>query len=118
MGINYQYSDIEPEFIVCNRNLGRNEYTINFDVEELNEKERSEGKKFSYLTVILPAGNYGRDTVISTIIESRYSSDEMTAIINNYLLDDGDEESLAEFKEMQAWRRHAKDIADKFIAAI
>lgn len=118
MNINYQYSDVEPQFIVCNRNLGRNEYTINFDVEELNKKEQSEGKKYSYLTVTLPAGNCSRDTVISRIIESRYSSDEMTAIINNYLLDDGDEESLAEFKEMQAWRRHAKDIADKFIAVV
>lgn len=118
MNVNYQYSDIEPQFIVCNRNLGRNEYTINFDVEKLEKKERSEGKDYRYLTVKLPAGNYSRDTVISKIIESRYNSDEMTAIVNNYLLDDGEEESLAEFKEMQVWRRHAKDIADKFIAEI
>lgn len=118
MNINYQYSDVEPQFIICNRNLGRNEYTINFDVKELDKKQRSEGKKYSYLTVTLPAGNSSRDTVVAKIIESRYSADEMTAVINNYLLDEGDEESLAEFKEMQAWRRHAKDIADKFIAAI
>ena len=118
MSIDYQYSDVEPQFIVCNRSLGRNKYTINFDVEELDEEQKSEGKKYRYLTVTLPAGRNGRDTTISYIIESRYSSDEMTAIINNYLLDDGDEESLTEFKEMQAWRRHAKDIADKFISAI
>ena len=118
MNMNYQYSDVEPQFIVCNSNHGRNEYTINFDVVELNKRERSEGRKYSYLTVTLPAGNYSRNIVISKIIESRYSSDEMTAVINNYLLDDGDEESLSEFKEMQAWRKHAKEIADKFISSI
>lgn len=118
MNINYQYSDVEPQFIVCGRSLGRNVYTINYDVTELGEKERLEGRRYSYLTVTLPAGDDRRDTVISTIIESRYSSDEMTAVINNYLLDDGDEDSLAEFKEMQTWRRHAKEIADKFVATV
>lgn len=118
MEINYQYSDVEPQFIICNRNLGRNQYTINFDVEELSKKQRSEGRKYSYLTVTLPAGNSSRDTTISQIIGLRYSADEMTAVINNYLLDEGDEESLAEFHEMQNWRKHAKEIADKFIEEI
>lgn len=118
MNINYQYSDIEPQFVTCNRNLGRNEYTINFDVEKLDKKERSSEKKYRYQTVTLPPGDNDRNTVISELVRSHYTDDEMTAVINNYLLDDGDEGSLAEFKEMQAWRKHSKEIADKFEAAI
>ncbi len=118
MSINYQYSDIEPQFVVCNRNLGRNEYTINFDVEELDKKERTSGQKYKYQSVTLPPGIYDRNTVISKLICSHYTNDEMTAVINNYLLGEDDEESLAEFKEMQGWRRHSKEVADQFEAAI
>ncbi len=118
MNINYQYSDIEPQFIVNNRNLGRNEYTINFDVEVLGKKERTSDKKYRYQSISLPPGISDRDTVISKLVCSHYTNDEMTAVINNYLLDDGDEESIAEFKEMQNWRKHSKEIADKFEAAI
>lgn len=118
MNINYQYSDIEPQFVICNRNLGRNEYTINFDVEELDKKERTSGRKFRYQSITLPPGEYNRDTVISSLVCSHYTNDEMTAVINNYLLDDGDPESISEFKEMQEWRKHSKLLADKFEAAI
>lgn len=118
MNINYQYSDIVPQFVVCNRNLGRNEYTINFDVEELGKRDRTSDKKYRFQSISLPPGKFDRNTVISKLVCSHYTNDEMTAVINNYLLDDGDEESIAEFKEMQAWRKHSKEIADKFEAFI
>lgn len=39
----------------------------------------------------------------------------MTAIINNHLLDDGNEEHSEEWSEMQAWRKEAKEIAKKML---
>lgn len=118
MDINYQYSDIRPEFVTCDRNLGRKEYTLSFDVEELAAKEKSDGRKFKYLVVTLLPGIYNRGAVIARLVSSRYSNDEMQAIVNNYLLDEGDEEVVAEFKAMQDWRKHCKKIADEFLAAI
>lgn len=118
MDLTYNYSDIVPQFVTCERDLGRNVYTINFDVEKLKKSEAVEERKYKYLSVTLPAGMYDRNTVISTIICNRYSNDEMQAIINNYLLDSSDEEAVAEFDEMQHYRKHAKEIADKFLAEI
>ena len=42
----------------------------------------------------------------------------MQAIINNHLLDPTDEEHEAEFNEMQAWRKHAKEVADHVLNPI
>ena len=118
MNINYQYSDIRPLFVTCISNLGRNEYTINFNVEELSKNERSVGKEYRYQSVKLPPGIYDRKTVITSLIYSHYSKDEMEAIINNYLFDKKDKEAIAEFNEMQSWRIASKQIADQFEAAI
>lgn len=118
MDLTYNYSDIEPQFVTCERNLGRNVYTINFDVKKLAEVEVIDGQKYKYHTITLPAGRYDRSTVISSIICQRYSNDEMQAIINNYLLDGTDEDALQEFIAMQEYRKFAKQLADKFLAEI
>lgn len=118
MDLTYNYSDIEPKFVTCERNLGRNVYTINFDVKKLTKKEASDGQKYKYHSITLPAGQYDRSTVISAIICQRFSNDEMQAIINNYLLDATDEEALQEFTVMQEYRKFAKQLADKFLTEI
>lgn len=118
MDLTYNYSDIEPQFVTCERNLGRNVYTINFDVKKLTKKEATDGQKYKYHTITLPAGQYDRNTVISAIICQRYSNDEMQAIINNYLLDEADSDALQEFTTMQEYRKFAKQLADKFLAEI
>lgn len=123
MNVNYQYSDIEPQFVTCNRNLGRNEYTINFDVEILTGRERTNGQKYRYQSVALPPGMYNRNTVISKLVRSHYTDDDMDAVRLNYELakddtiaipDEKRTEYLAEYKTMQEWRIHAKEIAGKF----
>lgn len=53
---------------------------------------------------------YDYSIIVSAIINDRYSSDRMQAIINNHLLEINDSEHEAEFNEMQAWRAHAKEI--------
>lgn len=59
--------------------------------------------------VVLGPGQFTYDHLVSAIINKKYSTDKMQAIINNYLLD-----SVAfkeEFDEMQAFRKKAKEIA-------
>lgn len=58
--------------------------------------------------------NYGG--VVSALIGLEYSNSQMTAIINNYLLDPNDETSLTEFKAMQDCRKRAKMIAGQIFS--
>jgi hypothetical protein len=45
-----------------------------------------------------------------------YSDKEMFAIINNYLLDQDNEDTLKEFNEMQDVRKEAKLLAKQILA--
>lgn len=56
-----------------------------------------------------------RDKVIDAIVTAAYPSDVMQAVINNHLLDESDDAHLAEWTEMQAWRKHAKEVADEVV---
>lgn len=116
MELTYNYSDTRPQIFTFERVLGRKKYSINFDVVELPEAE--DNQRFRYQSVTLPAGEYNRATVISSIIRSRYSDDEMQAVINNYLLDEHDEGLVAEFNAMQDCRKFAKSVATEFAEAI
>lgn len=57
--------------------------------------------------------NYGG--LVCALIDMRYSPSEMTALINNYLLDPEDAAINAEFMEMQEHRMYAKDVAKEII---
>lgn len=80
---------------------------INFDVRE----ENSEQGKFSYLQVEMYPSQMNRSAIISAVIRSRFDRDKMEAVMNNYLENPADEEALADFTEMQNWRKQAKAIA-------
>lgn len=51
-------------------------------------------------------GSLEYGSIVSALVNARYSSDEMQSIVNNWMdgVDDG-------YSEMQAWRRYAKDVA-------
>jgi hypothetical protein len=53
--------------------------------------------------------------VIEKLIRDKYSVSQVEAIVNNYLLDNTNEEYLKEFNDMQEWRKEAKSIAKKVI---
>lgn len=64
------------------------------------------------------------DNIVSAIVESRYPADKMDAVRLNYeLTKDGDtsltkaksSEYVKEYKAMQQWRIHAKEIAAKVV---
>lgn len=113
----FNYSNEEPQFVTCDRHLGQKVYTINFNIEEIEDEEQY-GQRYRYCSVTLPVGRYDRSAVISAIIRHRYDDDKMQAIINNYLLDKGDVESVMEFDAMQEYRKFAKKIADMFLETI
>ena len=70
------------------------------------------------------------DAIASAIIEDKYPSDKMDAIRLNYelaqnadttgitLSDEKKEEYTAEYKTMQEWRIHAKEVAKTAVALI
>lgn len=60
-----------------------------------------------------------RDKIADTIIQSAYPVDKMQALINNYNLGKEDEDydkHLAEYDEMQQFRKLAKQVAKDVIA--
>lgn len=118
MDLMYNYVDCPPQFVTYTRYLGQKVYTINYGLEEVIAEESQGELKYRYVTTSLPAGQYDRATVISTIIRQKYRDDEMQAIINNYLLDPEDPEALLEFNQMQEYRKFAKRVADDFLKAI
>lgn len=59
--------------------------------------------------------NLKYSVLISHIIKAYYNDHQMTAIINNYLLDSADENYIKEFNDMQKIRKIAKDTAKQII---
>lgn len=85
-------------------------YVVRFNIM-YNEVE----DEWTYDEVRLPYGKFDYSTIVSSIIEFKYPADKMQAIINNYLLDNNDEESIKEFTDMQQWRKFAKTYAKELL---
>lgn len=81
---------------------------FNMYIEKYNNKNRILTDKVSII-----CDNYNASDLISAFIREKYSVSQVEAIVNNYLLDNTNEEYLKEFKDMQEWRKEAKSIAKK-----
>ena len=95
--------------------------------------------KWQYNQLKFAMGVWSYDKVVEAIIRDKYSQSEMEAITNNmaainavfmqtlvadgiiaatkYLKDSIDDDNTARFKEMQEWRKTAKDVAKKIFKA-
>lgn len=102
--------------MVVARNLGRKQYTINYDIEEINEN----GYTHRWKSATLDPNQWGYGFLVSAIIKQAYTQDQMDAINNNFLEtsmpDNGfaEEKSIEyinEFREMSQMRKEAKTIA-------
>ena len=107
------YFGTEPPFPVV---LGRKQYTINYDVEEIDEN----GYSHKWKSATLEPNQWSYGFIVSAIIRQAYPQDQMDAINNNYLavsMPDNEfpkekvEEYIAEFREMCQMRNEAKTIA-------
>lgn len=56
-------------------------------------------------------GLWDYPTLVTAIIHSRYTADQIEAIVANYLDGEDDEQHRLEMAELQEWRKQAKTIA-------
>lgn len=97
--------------------LGLRQYTIAFDVQQISNEETEE-IQYVWSEAVFPKGTPTYGMVVSAIIHGRYSDNDMQAIINNHLLEDGNEEHEAEWSAMQEWRATAKSMAKQILEEI
>lgn len=103
----------KPQLYRYEIKLGLRKYTIAFDIQE--SEGEMEGKSYTWSEVTFDLGKPTYSQLTAAIIQSRYSNDDMQAIINNHLLEDGNSEHEAEWNAMQEWRAEAKIMANSIL---
>ena len=92
---------------------GQDSYTIYY---QKNEEEP--------VHVLLPAGLWNKSVIINALIRSKYSQDQVEAIINNHFLNiaewldakfNGSTDGFVdeEYDDFQSWRKQCKLLADE-----
>lgn len=104
----------EPQQIRYKIRLGLREYTIAFDVQESAEAQEN-SQKYSWTEATFSLGTPSYSDLVAAIIKGRYNDNDMAALINNHLLNDGSEEHEAEWNVMQEWRAEAKQLAKSIL---
>lgn len=102
--INNKVIGSEPK-IEYYKAMGTDMVRIPYDITEIRPG------KFAWKELLVPFAKFNYGGIVNALISMKYSSDEMTAIINNYLLDSEDVEAREEFIAMQEYRKVAKAIA-------
>lgn len=103
----WYYGNEKPDSIKKLHRLGQIQHTVNFNIEEINEN----GYKYRWQSVTLEIGVFTYPAIVSAIVTERYPSDQMQAVVNNYLGDPDDPKIVGEMRDMQAWRAFAKQVA-------
>ena len=88
---------------------------INFDIEKIMKEFEETEETFHQYNQVKVSKNAVYDEIVSAIIHSKYDADAETALINNHLIENGDE---TEFDEYQELRTKAKLIAHCVIGDI
>lgn len=70
---------------------------------------------YNYNNFSIAQNKYNYNDLVDLLIKMVYSDKEMFAIINNYLLDQDNEDALKEFNEMQDVRKEAKLLAKQIL---
>lgn len=91
--------------IETRRKSGQTTYGVVFTEGVINTEN------FKIYELSIKHGFYNYPCLVNQLISMRYPNDVMQAIINNYLLDKDDPAILAEFNEMQEWRKDCKTFA-------
>jgi hypothetical protein len=82
---------------------------VPYDIEEVSPGI------YSWRELDMRGSNFNYGGLVGELVGINYSDSEMTAVINNYLLDPNDEEAKREFMEMQECRKKAKEIARRIL---
>lgn len=99
-----------PLAYTVRRNAGLLQLTIYVDVmHEAGEEGQSD--IWTAVEITMPVGVADYSSIVSAIIDSHYSNDQMQAIVNNHLIGEHEEE----FEEMQQYRLYAKQTAKDIV---
>ena len=113
--MDYQYDMTPPPMVRYTKNLGRKQYTINYDLTKMDNDS------YRWATVTLAPGLWSYGSIIAAIVATKYGPNELQAITANMLgilsgsFDHLPAEKIEEYKkecrELALWRDHAKEIA-------
>lgn len=95
---------VKPNLVDTYLINGQRWYDINVDAFENNTE-------YSWDQISIPSNRFDYSGVVDALIVYKYPNDKMQAIINNYLLDQSNEQVVNEFNEMQEWRKRSKELA-------
>lgn len=105
----------KPEPISYKISLGLRKYTIAFDVQEVKQEtennEQSQSVSYEWCEATFPIGVPTYANLVAAFVHGRYTDDDMQALVNNHLLDAGEEAEEAEWNAMQEWRKECKQLA-------
>lgn len=110
--MNWNYASTEAELpakLSKSIRLGQSIATITVS-------EKQDDGTYKYKQFTLSPATLDYDSICNAIISAAYPNDKMQAVINNYLLDSSDEAIVAEFNEMQDFRKQAKVWAKDILA--
>lgn len=93
-------------------NGGMKQLTLYVDSQQTQSDDGTEEWTATAITLPIGVNDYG--SIVSAIIDARYSNEQMQAIINNRLLGEHEDE----FTAMQAYRRYAKETARNVVESI
>ena len=121
MKINYSHSTSQPALVQSIGTATSPKYQVNFDTEALNEE--TDGQTVTtYRSLYVQVSSLAYDQLVAAIIQSRYSSNDIEAIMLNNMAAIGNTETLTtekraeyveEYTKLQAWRAHAKEVASE-----
>ena len=102
-------TECPPDYTV-RRNAGLLQLTIYVDVmHEAGEEGQSD--IWTAVEITMPVGVADYGSIVSAIIDSHYSNDQMQAIVNNHLVGEHEEA----FEKMQQYRLYAKQTAKDIV---
>ena len=121
MKINYSHSTSQPSLLQSIGTATSPKYQVNFDTEALNQE--TDGQTVTtYRSLYVQVTSLSYDQLIAAIIQSRYTSNDIEAIVLNNMAAIGNTETLTtekraeyvdEYTKLQAWRAHAKEVASE-----
>lgn len=116
MYINQSEGNDIPQRVSWEKRLGVKTYTVVVDIqEEIIDDERN--KHYRWSEIHFDPGVLEYSMLVAAIIRSRFSADDVEAIVNNYL-EDQTEEHTAEWIALQSWRHSAKETAKEILTEI
>lgn len=99
---------IKPNLVDTYLVNGRRWYDVNINITQ-------HGNTYRWEQLTIPSDKFDYSGVVDSLIVYKYPNDKMQAIINNYLLDQNDQQAVNEFNEMQEWRRRSKELAKEIL---